>query len=179
MRAIYKYKLSVQDTVDLCIPEGAKILTLQMQQGCPCIWAEVNPQAPTEERTFAIRGTGHEFLAEHTGEYIGTVQDGALVLHAYETTMKEVPERLVKNICLREAEETLRKVTGYEASCVYDDDMGMIDVKLYGVPGSLAAEQEIEDKVYALETGKYDGYGAVFLVDVFKGKKPTTGDKAE
>lgn len=58
MRAIYKYKLTVQDTVDLCIPEGAKILTLQMQQGCPCIWAEVNPQAPTEERTFAIRGTG-------------------------------------------------------------------------------------------------------------------------
>ena len=180
MKTICKYVLN---STNVQMPKGAKILTIQSQKGVPCIWAEVDQEANPETRIFSIRGTGHIFNEADRGEYIGSIQelDGALIWHIYESTPKkqEEPKKRNKDIDLREAEETLRKVTGYEASCVYDDDMGMIDVRLYGVPEDAETEQEIENKIYDLETGKYDGYGAVFLVDVFKGKKPTTGDKAE
>lgn len=83
--SIYKYAASVQDSIELRLPKGASILTVQMQHNEPCIWALVDPSAPEEVRLIHVRGTGHP--ANGLGRYIGTIQmrGGALVFHYFES----------------------------------------------------------------------------------------------
>lgn len=59
MKTIYKYVFSIDDTIDLNVPEGAEFLAVQMQRGQPCVWAIVTPGAPRETRVLRLRGTGH------------------------------------------------------------------------------------------------------------------------
>lgn len=88
MKTIYKYQLEVIEKQIVELPLGAQILTVQVQNGEPCIWAEVYNENKLVKRVFEIFGTGHE-LREGMGvdrKYIGTFQihDGALVFHLYE-----------------------------------------------------------------------------------------------
>lgn len=39
MKKIYKYAIEITDDQDIVMPVGAKILTVQNQNGVPCIWA--------------------------------------------------------------------------------------------------------------------------------------------
>ncbi|MBQ8969210.1 MAG: hypothetical protein IJ064_05720 [Bacteroidaceae bacterium] len=69
------------------MPKGAKILTVQIQSGQPCIWAAVNPSSfENETRRFRIAGTGHPVEDAIIENYIGTFQmcDGKLVFHVFE-----------------------------------------------------------------------------------------------
>lgn len=86
MRTVHKYPLELTELQAIHLPQGARILTIQVQRHIPTLWAEVDTDQPTEKRHVALVGTGHPLLPEaHT--YLGTVQmhDGRLVLHAYET----------------------------------------------------------------------------------------------
>lgn len=67
------------------MPKGAKILSLQMNNKMPCIWAIVNPNAEKEVRKFNIYGTGHN-ITEDDLKYIGTFQmhNDMLVFHLFE-----------------------------------------------------------------------------------------------
>lgn len=86
MRKVFKYNLGVGEQ-QLVLPTGADILAFNNQHDRPVLWALVDPDAPTEARTFRITGTGH-VIEEKPRElsYIGTAQfnDGALVLHLFE-----------------------------------------------------------------------------------------------
>lgn len=66
------------------MPEEAHLLTLQVQQGVPTLWAQVNPEAPVVRRIFQWVGTGQKAPAD--GTYVGTVQlqGGQFVFHLYE-----------------------------------------------------------------------------------------------
>jgi len=88
MKRIYKYPLETTDVQTVSMPIGAKILTVQTQNDKPCIWALVNPEAPTEKRNIEIYGNGHEIHNEADLTYIGTYQmlDGELILHVFERT---------------------------------------------------------------------------------------------
>lgn len=80
MKTIWKFK--AEGAVEM--PVGATILTAQIQANEICIWAEVNPEAPTERRRFFIFGTGHPIPNTPNGlHYISTVQDGIYVWHVY------------------------------------------------------------------------------------------------
>lgn len=81
---IWKYPLECQDYVFLDMPVGAKPLTVQVQNGTPCLWAIVDPGEPKRTRGFRIIGTGHPFYGD--AKYIGTFQlhDGELVFHVFE-----------------------------------------------------------------------------------------------
>ncbi len=85
---VYKYPItSIQDVVTIIMPKDAKVLTVQVQNGTPCIWAAVDPsQMYLEPRTFRIVGTGHEFEDVIVDGYVGTFQmyDGKLVFHLFE-----------------------------------------------------------------------------------------------
>ena len=84
--AIYKYKLAVTDLQELPLPEGAEILTAQMQYDNLCLWAAVDTNVgKMVNRQIEIIGTGHPIEAAQR-DYIGTVQihGGALVLHVFE-----------------------------------------------------------------------------------------------
>jgi hypothetical protein len=81
---VWKYELLITDFQTVEMPMGTRILTVQMQYGQPCLWAEVNDRSnETELRHIGIVGTGHADVP--TGAvYIGTVQDDSLVWHVYE-----------------------------------------------------------------------------------------------
>jgi hypothetical protein len=84
-KKIYKYQLGFTDVQIIDMPADAQILTVQVQNEVPCIWAMVNPGAPVMKRTIETIGTGHD--VHITGRsYIGTYQlrSGALVFHVFE-----------------------------------------------------------------------------------------------
>ena len=85
MSAIWKYPLQVTDEQTIDMPSGAEALTVQVQNGTPCLWARVDPAAPTTPRKIITHGTGHP-VPETTGRYIGTYQidGGALVFHVFD-----------------------------------------------------------------------------------------------
>lgn len=79
--------MAIQDHVDIVMPFGAEILSFQVQDERPVIWAAVDPAQPLELRQFRIVGTGHSMERSHKGllEYIGTVQwEMGLVWHLFE-----------------------------------------------------------------------------------------------
>ena len=83
---IWKYPLEVADGQNLSLPTGAKILTVQMQGGTPCLWALVDEDMPTTEtRAIAIYGTGNPMPTE-PGAYIATfrLHGSSLLFHAFE-----------------------------------------------------------------------------------------------
>lgn len=87
MKAIWKFPFKVNDTIKIYIPEGAKFLSVQTQDGVPCLWALVEPDAPKVLMLFDIYGTGHP-MPDDPGVYIGTFQlhGGALVFHLFADT---------------------------------------------------------------------------------------------
>lgn len=90
MNTIWKYVLDTTDTQTIEMPSGAKVLTVQVQNGEPCIWALVNTDNKIEERTFRIYGTGHHMDYKYVDKetYIGSYQlsGGLLVFHLFEFT---------------------------------------------------------------------------------------------
>ena len=87
MKRVYKYPIEIQDVVKIMMPKDAKVLTVQVQNGTPCIWAAVDPcQMYLECRFFRIAGTGHAIEDDVIDNYVGTIQmyDGRLVFHIFE-----------------------------------------------------------------------------------------------
>jgi hypothetical protein len=82
--AIWKFPLEVTDMQNVTMPMGSKLLTVQLQNGAPCLWALCDTTAPMRLRTVWIFGTGHP-VPMHAGEYLGTFQlhSGTLVFHAF------------------------------------------------------------------------------------------------
>ncbi len=62
---------------------NADILSVQMQGGEVVMWYEHDPDEETVLRKFVIYPTGFEFQP-FEGKYLGTVQQGGFVWHAYE-----------------------------------------------------------------------------------------------
>ena len=56
MKKIYKYRIEVTDDQNIEMPVGAKILTVQTQNGVPCIWAMVDPNAEKERVHIRVHG---------------------------------------------------------------------------------------------------------------------------
>jgi len=91
MRRVYKYVLPIVDDMPLMLPLGAKILSVQNQNGNPCLWALVDPDEKTHVvRHFRMAGTGHDIDAYTDMVYIGTFQlhDGHLAFHLFEANTK-------------------------------------------------------------------------------------------
>ena len=83
---VWKYEIPEADTFQLELPFDAKILSVNVQGGNPCIWAEVNPGDALVQRSFRTCGTGHDIPADEKREFIGTflLHQGALVFHLFE-----------------------------------------------------------------------------------------------
>ena len=83
-KSIWKYDLEIDDEQSIDVPEGAKMLTAQIQKGNLCVWAIVDPRSEKKPRKFYVFGTGHhnDFAGK---DYLGTVQihEGNLVFHVF------------------------------------------------------------------------------------------------
>jgi len=68
------------------MPVNAQILTVQIQNGEPFIWALVNPTGELFPYKFRLAGTGHEINESSNMSYIGSFQmrGGALVFHLFK-----------------------------------------------------------------------------------------------
>jgi len=86
MKTIWKFPVSMTDSIGIEMPVGARVLTVQVQHGQPYIWVEVDPEAQKEHRSFRLFGTGHPIEEGFVLDYVGTFQmhDGGLVFHLYE-----------------------------------------------------------------------------------------------
>lgn len=85
MKTIYKYTLQNKDQQTIKMPYRSEILSLQVQNGEPCIWAKVDTSDEYEDKEFLIFGTGHH-LPENPMNFIGTYQldNGRFVFHVFE-----------------------------------------------------------------------------------------------
>ena len=89
MKTIWKFILPpIDDFLEIQMPIGAQILTVQTQQGHPCIWALVEPNNSKEHRRFRLAGTGHPMEFSEAMDYVGTFQirQGTLVFHLFSCT---------------------------------------------------------------------------------------------
>ena len=90
MKTIYKYPIPTDGLVEIEMPIDSQILTVQIQNGNPFIWALVDTDKPKELKTFCLFPTGCEMEMFNKMDrfYIGTFQlnDGAYnyVLHLFE-----------------------------------------------------------------------------------------------
>ncbi len=86
MKTIWKYSIETTDIQLVVMPKGAQILTVQTQNGLPCLWALVDTNSPNEQRLIRTHGTGHDVFGSQNLQYIGTYQleGGALIFHVFE-----------------------------------------------------------------------------------------------
>jgi len=83
MKAIWKYEVRPDEfTVEM--PNGAQVLTVQIQGESVQMWALVDPDAERVQRTFVTYGTGHPIMNASELVYIGTFQPRPLVFHLFE-----------------------------------------------------------------------------------------------
>ena len=86
MRTIWKFQLEVTDIQTIFIPKGAKFLTVNLQRGIPCLWFEVDSDAPKIASRIVTVGTGHRVdWMSSAMKYLGTYQqlDGEFIGHVY------------------------------------------------------------------------------------------------
>ena len=83
---IWKFPVEITDEFELEMPSDAKILSVQMQNGSPQLWALVDPKSERVLRTFYIVETGNPIcFAPSQSEFVGTFQThgGQLVRHLF------------------------------------------------------------------------------------------------
>jgi hypothetical protein len=82
MLSVFKFPVGVGDSV--LMPVGAKILSVQVQRGVPCLWALCDPEARLVRRSLKVYGTGHP-VPDNPGTFVGTFQlDDRLVFHVFD-----------------------------------------------------------------------------------------------
>lgn len=81
---IHKHPLPWTDSFEVGSRPGAEPLTVQMQEGIPCLWMRV-PSDVREYRAhrFCWVGTGQEAPPPSEGRYVGTVQVNGYVWHLF------------------------------------------------------------------------------------------------
>lgn len=86
---IYKYSVAIEDHFCLRLPVGADVLSCQVQNNNPVIWALVDPEETEfEEVDFYLYGTGNpidENEMDSDVKFIDTFQlhSGSLVFHLF------------------------------------------------------------------------------------------------
>ncbi len=84
MTQIWKFPLEVIDDQYINVPKGAKPLSVDVQNGTPCVWAEVDPGAPADSIHIRIFRTGHNISGSGL-QFVGTFQlyGGSFVGHVF------------------------------------------------------------------------------------------------
>ena len=85
MRSVWKYPLKLIDEQTVTMPGEARLLSVQMQHDTPTLWAVVDTNHPTEERSIYMHGTGHP-VHNQAWYFIDTFQTGQLVFHVFSKT---------------------------------------------------------------------------------------------
>lgn len=82
---IWKFDLTLDERQELELPEGAEILTAQLQMGVVRLWALCDGRAALTKRVIATYWAGN-VIPDNAGTYIATVQShgGQRLYHVFE-----------------------------------------------------------------------------------------------
>lgn len=89
MKRVFEYQLQVNDVCYINMPVRAQILSLQVQNGLPCVWALVDDSEFISMREFRTVGTGHPANECGDLQFVGTYQLLDLVFHVFVGTVSE------------------------------------------------------------------------------------------
>jgi len=83
---IYKYPIECVDEQSIDMPTDARILSVQVHRGVPCLWALVDTALPVVSRRIFTFGTEHPLCDAAELRFIDTYQSlgGDLVFHVFE-----------------------------------------------------------------------------------------------
>lgn len=85
MNTIWKFTLTLTDRQEITLPAGAQLLTVQLQDGEPRLWALVDGYVGlTQVRTIEIHGTGNPIESGPQRQYVATFQQPPFVWHVFE-----------------------------------------------------------------------------------------------
>jgi hypothetical protein len=91
MKTIYKYKICL-DSCSIQMYKGAKVLTAELKEGAPYIWALVDTEESYEQRRFCVYGTSWPIFEDENPVYITTLQqENGFVWHLFEATTRYEP----------------------------------------------------------------------------------------
>lgn len=95
MKTIWKFPLVITGMQPVRLPQGAEILSVQIQHGIACLWALVDSDAEIEETTLRIFGTGHPVDEGLRLEFIATIPTlgGDLIWHVFKEIEKAEPAK--------------------------------------------------------------------------------------
>ncbi len=84
MKTIHKFNIPEQGRFTLELPSNYWApLSVQLQNGNPCLWVMLDDEQPKETVTFAVRGTGHPCEGLTIRMYVATFQTGPFVYHLF------------------------------------------------------------------------------------------------
>ncbi|MCD8178085.1 MAG: hypothetical protein LUE98_11935 [Tannerellaceae bacterium] len=83
MKTIHKFPLVVTEEQTISLPKGAVLLSSQIQNGVPILWAEVDTNAEKHAVTVKMFGTGCEIPEDEWLLFCGSFQINGYVWHAY------------------------------------------------------------------------------------------------
>lgn len=86
MKIIYKYPLKIMPQQDILLSAGAKILTVQMQENFPVLWAIIDSKLETQRIHRIFMYITGEPLPDTVNalEYIAAIQLRGYVFHIFE-----------------------------------------------------------------------------------------------
>lgn len=92
--AIWKTELKIEDLQTIKFPTGSRMLSFANQREIPCVWFMVDPglTQPAIKCRIRLIGTGHQTsMPLDQWTFLGTALfgDGALILHAFYTTVSD------------------------------------------------------------------------------------------
>lgn len=84
MKQIWKWEIDVKVGGEIEVPSDFRPLYVAVQDGVPCLWAEVDPQGKKMKMLVHVFGTGQP-MPYARALYVGSFQllDGAFVGHVY------------------------------------------------------------------------------------------------
>lgn len=83
MKTIHKFPLKIASEQTIETPVDANPLCVQVQNGVPCLWAEVETRNPKFNKPIRMVGTGHPVHLTEADIYLGTIQLDGFVWHVY------------------------------------------------------------------------------------------------
>lgn len=84
---IRKYPLEIVDKQVIFIQERVVVLDIQIQDGIPCMWCLVDPDAKPIKRNIYCYGTGRD-IDEDIYSHLGTIQIPPFVWHFFWMPLK-------------------------------------------------------------------------------------------
>jgi len=83
MTSIYKYPFSISNAFTLGLPRGAQILSVQVQDAQPVLWAMVDTEEVVQLREFRVFGTGQPMPDLPRVDFLATIQMDFLCWHIF------------------------------------------------------------------------------------------------